>query len=57
MDVESCIVAYIDLSREIFEKRGLQYLGGKAAMAWNSMRGSAWFNATGLEKEIPEILE
>jgi hypothetical protein len=57
MDVDSCIIAYTKLSRDIFERRGLQYWGGGGIMAWKSLRGTAWFDATRLVKAIQEILE
>ena len=57
MDIDSCIVAYKKLSRDVFERRGVQYWGGRVVMAYNSIRGTAWFDAARLEKAIQEILE
>ena len=57
MDVDSCIIAYQKLSRDIFERRGWHYWGGQMVMGWDAMRGNSWFDPQKLEQAITEILE
>lgn len=59
MDVDSCIIAYEKLSREIFERKGWQYWVGLVSVARDgvrALRGNPWYDSEGLEKAIMEIL-